>query len=95
VRTAKRFPPSRRCPDLIRHRKAVRHVEKKAGASVATELPYNKAQEIFEELTGLSMSDHAMHDIVGDLCEEADVLDIAPSAEEIEEKVRTVSERKK
>ena len=36
-----------------------------------------------------------MHDIVGDLCEEADVLDIAPSAEEIEEKVRTVSERKK
>ena len=36
---------------------------------MATELPYNKAQEIFEELTGLSMSDHAMHDIVGDLCE--------------------------
>ena len=37
---------------------------------MATELPYNKAQEIFEELTGLSMSDHAMHDIVGNLCEE-------------------------
>jgi len=43
----------------------------------------------------LSMSDHAMHDTVGDLCEEVDVLDIAPSAEEIEEKVRTVGEGKK
>ncbi|RJS69190.1 hypothetical protein CW714_08945 [Methanophagales archaeon] len=41
------------------------------------------------------MSDHAMHDIVGDLCEEVDVRDIAPSAEEIEEKVRTVGEGKK
>jgi hypothetical protein len=66
-----------------------------AGASVAAELPYNKAQELFEELTGLSMSDHTMHDIVGNLCEEVDVLDIAPSAEEIEEKVRTVGEGKK
>ena len=59
-----------------------------AGANVAAELPYNKAQEIFEELTGLSMSDHAMHHIV-------DVLDIAPSAEEIEEKARSVGEGKK
>jgi len=59
-----------------------------AGASVAAELPYSKAQEIFEELTGLSMSDHAMHDIVGNRCEETDLLDIAPSAEEIKEKVK-------
>jgi Uncharacterised protein family (UPF0236). len=65
-----------------------------AGASVAAELPYNKAQELFEELTGLSMSDHTMHDTVGNICEEADILDIAPSAEEIEEKVKNVGEGK-
>ena len=59
-----------------------------AGANVGAELPYNKAQEIFEKLTGLSMSDHTMHDIV-------DVLDIAPSAEEIEEKVGRVAKGKK
>lgn len=66
-----------------------------AGANVGAELPYNKAQEIFEKLTGLSMSDHTMHDIVGNLCEEVDVLDIAPSAEEIEEKVGRVAKGKK
>ena len=66
-----------------------------AGASVAAEVPYNKAEELFKELTGMSMSDHAMHDVVGDLCMDADVLDIAPSAEEIAEKVRRVGEGKK
>lgn len=66
-----------------------------AGASVAAEVPYNKAEEIFEKLTGMSMSDHAMHDIVGDLCETVDVLDIAPSVEQIEEKVRIVGKGKK
>ena len=61
-------------------------------------VPYIKAQRYSRSLracTGLSMSDHALHDIVGNLCEEVDVLDIAPSAEEIEEKVRTVGKGKK
>ena len=47
-----------------------------ASASGGTEHPYNEAQEIFEVLTGMSMSDHAMHEIVGNLYEEVDVLDI-------------------
>jgi hypothetical protein len=40
------------------------------------------------------MSDHVMHDVVGDLCRDVDVHDIAPSAEEIAEKVRRVGEGK-
>ncbi|MFZ2070475.1 MAG: hypothetical protein WAV32_02500 [Halobacteriota archaeon] len=54
-----------------------------------------KILEKRQELTGMSMSDHAMHEVVGDLCMNVDVLDIAPSAEEIAEKVRRVGEGKK
>jgi hypothetical protein len=67
----------------------------KAGASLAAELPYEEAEELFKELTGLSMSDHTMHEVVGDLCEGVDVLDVAPSAEEIKRKIRKVGGGKK
>jgi len=60
----------------------------KAGASLAAEVPYEKAEELFKELTGLSMSDHVMHEVVGDICEGVDILDIAPSAEEVKQKIR-------
>ena len=52
----------------------------KAGASLAAEIPYEEAEKQFKELTGSSMSDHAMHEVVGNICEDADVLDVAPSA---------------
>ncbi len=39
------------------------------GASLAAEVPYDKAKELFKELTGLSMSDHTMHEVVGNICE--------------------------
>lgn len=41
----------------------------KAGASLAAEVPYEKAEELFKELTGLSLSDHTMHGVVGDIGE--------------------------
>ncbi|MDI6886990.1 MAG: UPF0236 family protein [archaeon] len=66
-----------------------------AGASLAVEVPYEKAEELFNELTGLSMSDHTVHEIVGDLCESVDVLDVAPSVEEVERKIREVGVGKK
>lgn len=67
----------------------------KATTSLAAEVPYEKAEELFKELTGLSMSDHTMHEVVGDICEDFDVLDVAPSAEEVERKIREVGVGKK
>jgi len=41
----------------------------KAGTNLAAEVPYDKAEDLFKELTGLSMSNHVMHEVVGDICE--------------------------
>jgi hypothetical protein len=67
----------------------------KAGASLAAEIPYEKAEEQFKGLTGLSMSDHTMHEVVGDICVDVGVLDVAPSAEEVKRKIREVGGGKK
>lgn len=60
---------------------------------MAAELPFGKAEELFEELTGMKMSDHVMHNVVEDVCEGVDVLDVAPTADEIREKVRKAGGR--
>jgi hypothetical protein len=68
----------------------------KAGASLAAEVPYEKAEELFTELTGLSMSNHTMHEVVGNLCnDDFDVLEVAPSAEEVKRKIEAVGRGKK
>ena len=37
----------------------------KAGAKLAAEMPYEKAAKLYTELTGLTLSDHTSHDVVG------------------------------
>jgi len=41
------------------------------------------------------MSNHAMHEVVGDICEDVDVLAVAPSAEEVKQKIREAGRGKK
>ena len=36
-----------------------------------------------------------MHEVVGDICEDVDVLDVAPSAEEVKQKIREAGSGKK
>lgn len=67
----------------------------KAGASLAAEIPYEEAEKQFKGLTGLSMSNHTMHEVVGDICKDVDVLDVAPSIEEVKQKIREVGGGKK
>lgn len=67
----------------------------RAGASLAAETSYAVAEDLFKELTGISMSDYTMHELVEKVCEGVDVLDVAPSAYEIKEKAREVGEGKK
>jgi hypothetical protein len=59
----------------------------KAGARLAAEVPFETAQELFAELTGLSLSDHTVHAVVGELSHQLDVLEVSPTAAAIAERV--------
>ena len=59
----------------------------KAGARLAAEVPFETAQELFAELTGLSLSDHTVHEVAGELSHELGVLEVSPTAAEITHRV--------
>ncbi|MFQ5796904.1 MAG: ISKra4 family transposase [Candidatus Bipolaricaulia bacterium] len=76
--------------ELSSHRKQADM--QKAAASLAAEVPYETASQLFSELTGLSLSDHLTHEIVGELTEGLTVLEVSPSAEAIAQRVAEVAE---
>jgi hypothetical protein len=59
----------------------------KAGARLAAEVPFETAQDLFLELTGLSLSDHTLHAVTGELSHELGVLEVSPTAAEIAHRV--------
>lgn len=67
----------------------------KAAASLAAEVPYEKASELFRELTGLSLSDHTAHEVVGGVTGGLGVLSVSPKALEIRHRVAEVARGKK
>jgi Uncharacterised protein family (UPF0236) len=58
-----------------------------AAARLAAELPFATAQELFTQLTGLSLSDHTIHAVAGELSQELGVLDVSPPAAAIAQRV--------
>lgn len=54
-----------------------------AAARLAAEVPFATAQELFAQLTGLSLSDHTIHAVAGELSQELGVLEVSPTAAEI------------
>jgi len=64
----------------------------KAAASLTAEVPYETASGLFGELTGLSFSDHIMHEVVAEQATGLTVLSVSPTAEEIEQRVAQVAE---
>jgi len=67
----------------------------KAAASLATEVPYETASELFSELTGLSLSDHTVYEVVGEISQGLTILDVSPTADEISQRVAEVAQGKK
>ena len=51
-----------------------------AAARLAAEVPFETAQELFTQLTGLSLSDHTIHAVAGELSQELGVLEVSPTA---------------
>lgn len=66
-----------------------------AGAKLAAEVPFETAQELFSQLTGLSLSDHTTHEVVGEVGQGLGVLEVSPTAEEIAQRVALVAQGKK
>jgi hypothetical protein len=63
-----------------------------AGARLAAEVPFETAQELFFQLTGLTLSDHTTHEVVGEVSWGLGVLEVSPSAEEIAQRVTDVAQ---
>jgi Uncharacterised protein family (UPF0236) len=66
-----------------------------AGAKLAAEVPFETAQELFSELTGLSLSGHTTHEVVEELGQGLGVLEVSPTAKEIAQRVSNLTEGKK
>jgi hypothetical protein len=66
-----------------------------AGAKLAAEVPFETAQELFSQLTGLPLSDHTTHEVVGEVSRGLGVLEVSPTAEEIAQAVAWVAQGKK
>jgi hypothetical protein len=63
----------------------------KAAVKLTKEVPYETACELFEELTGLSLSAHTAHELTQAVAEGLTVLDVAPSREAILAKITAVA----
>jgi hypothetical protein len=62
-----------------------------AAASLVTEVPYDTAQGLFRDLTGVPFGSERMHTVVNHMAEGLTVLDVAPSREEITRRVAAVA----
>jgi Uncharacterised protein family (UPF0236) len=62
-----------------------------AAARLAAEVPLKTAQELFTQLTGLSLSDHTIHAVAGELSHELGVLEVSPTAAEIGHRVAAMA----
>ncbi len=63
-----------------------------ASAEVAIELPYDTASTLFGRLSGLAVSSERMHTLTNQVAEGLSVLDVAPSRDEIDQRVAQVAQ---
>lgn len=56
----------------------------KPAARLLAEVPFERASQLFKELTGNEMSDHAMHDLADNLAEASDIIRVLPSRKMVE-----------
>lgn len=59
------------------------------------EMPFERASELFEKATGLSFSDHRMHDLFASFADEATIEEIVPCAAEIDRRIEQVAASRK
>jgi hypothetical protein len=92
VPCGKGFSPLDTALDLAPRRKQ-RDLQK-AMVRLTTEVPYETASEVFEELTGLSVSAHTTHTVTNEVAEGLGGLEVSPSLEDMAAKIAAVAHGK-
>lgn len=62
-----------------------------AAAKLAIEVPYDTAQALFGDLTGMHFGSERMHTMLNQVGTEVSVLDVAPSRQEIEQRIAEIA----
>jgi hypothetical protein len=62
-----------------------------AAVQLVTEVPYETAQSLFGDLTGLHFGSERMHAVTNQVAQGLTVLDVAPSRQEIERRIASVA----
>jgi hypothetical protein len=62
-----------------------------AAAQLVTEVPYDTAQALFHDLTGVPFGSERMHTLTNQVAEHLTVVDVAPSRSEIERRIAEVA----
>ena len=62
-----------------------------AAVQLVTEVPYDTAQSLFGDLTGMPFGSERMHTVTNQVAEGLTVLDVAPSRQEIERRIAAVA----
>jgi hypothetical protein len=62
-----------------------------AAAQVAIEMPYEEAQTLFSDLTGVELGSERLHTFVHQAAEGLSVLDVAPSREEMARRIEAIA----
>lgn len=57
-------------------------------------MPFERASELFEELTGVSFSDHSLHELFESFSDEVTIEDVIPTREDIETRIDKVNDSK-
>jgi uncharacterized protein (DUF1499 family) len=63
----------------------------RAAAKLAAEVPYETAQDLFKELTGVGLSTARLHELTNTVAEGLGVLDVAPPRQEVLAKIAAVA----
>lgn len=93
VHCGKGFYPLDAALDLAPRRKQLDL--QKAMVRLTKEVPYETASEVFEELTGLSVSAHTAHEVTNEVAEGLGILAVSPPQEEIATRIAAVAHGKK
>ncbi len=64
-------------------------------AEFLAEMPFERASELFEKSTGVSFTDSRMHSLFASFAGQADLEDVVPSEEEIENRINQVKGQEK
>jgi len=64
----------------------------RAAAELFTEVPFERASQIFERLTGIKLSEHCQQEVAAKLGAVADVVRVLPSRQRVEEVIEQASQ---